>query len=87
MSAEQVKDIIGKAVVEADYRKLLFSQPEKALEGYDLTEEERASLLALEEDAFDAFASELEERVSKGFDPTPFVPGAEFFIGRLVVRM
>jgi hypothetical protein len=65
MSKESVKQIIGRALTESDYRELLFGDPEKALEGYDLTEEEAAALNGLEQGRFDAMAGELEERVSK----------------------
>jgi hypothetical protein len=65
MSKESVVEVITKALVDADFRSQLLAEPEAALAGYDLTEEERASLSALEEDALDQFASEVEERVSK----------------------
>jgi hypothetical protein len=65
MSQETVIEVIRKALVDEKFRSQLFSDPGAALSGYDLTEEERASLSALEEEAFDAFASEIEERVSK----------------------
>ena len=87
MSAEQVCEVIGKAVVDGDYRKLLFGEPDKALEGYELTEEERASLLSLKEDTFDAFASELEERVSKGVEPSPFMPELKLIKANDIARL
>lgn len=65
MSAEDVKHIIGRAVLEAEYRELLFSDPDAALEGYDLTEEEREALKKFERGAFDELAGELEERMSR----------------------
>ena len=65
MSQETVVEVITKVLVDAEFRSQLFAEPGAALSGYDLTEEERASLSALQEDAFDAFASEVEERVSK----------------------
>ena len=65
MSLESVQTIIGRAVMEAEYRELLFSEPDKALEGYELTEEEAAALKGLERKRFDAVAGELEERISR----------------------
>ena len=65
MSLESVQTIIGRAVMEAEYRELLFSEPDKALEGYELTEEEAAALKGLERENFDAVAGELEERISR----------------------
>ena len=65
MSMETVKQVIGRAVIEKEYRELLFSEPEKALAEYDLSEEEVASLVGMEREAFDATANELEERISR----------------------
>ena len=65
MSAETVTKIIGRAVNEPEYRELLFSDPAKALEGYELTEEESAGLKGLSREGFDAVANELGERVSR----------------------
>jgi hypothetical protein len=65
MSQETVVEVITKALVDTEFRSQLLAEPAAALSGYDLTEEERESLTALQEDAFDAFASEVEERVSK----------------------
>lgn len=65
MSQETVTKVITKALLDDEFRSQLFSDPDEALSGYDLTEEERASLSALQEDAFDAFASEIEERISR----------------------
>ena len=65
MSLETVKEIIGKAVIDIEFRTLLDSDPDKALQGYELTGEERASLEGLKADKFDTVASELGERVSR----------------------
>lgn len=65
MSLESLQTIIGRAVMEPEYRDLLFSDPEAALEGYELSEEEKAALKGLELETFDEVASELEERISK----------------------
>ena len=87
MSQKVVEEVIGKAVVDAEFRSQLFSNPEAALSGYDLTEEERASLSALEADVFEAFAAEVEERISKGVQPSPFLPGLEFIRPNDVTRL
>ena len=58
MSLEDVQTIIGRALTEAEYRELLFSEPEKALEGYELSEKEAAALKGLEREKFDAVAAE-----------------------------
>jgi phage replication-related protein YjqB (UPF0714/DUF867 family) len=65
MSTESVKEIIGKAVADGEYRELLFSEADKALEGYELTEEESTALKGLDREKFDTVATELEERISR----------------------
>ena len=65
MSIENVQTIIGRAVMEPEYRDLLFSEPDKALDGYELTDDESAALKGLEREKFDAVASELEDRISR----------------------
>lgn len=85
MSVESVETIISRAVTEPEYRELLFNEPDKALEGYELTEEEAASLKELEREKFDAVLGELEDRISRGgivirgsdrmFTPQPEPPG------------
>lgn len=66
MSTEAVHQVIGRAVTDAAFRKLLFADPEEALSQYDLTEEERAALAELEEEAVSAFGNQLSERITKG---------------------
>jgi len=78
MSLESVQTIIGRAVTEPKYRELLFSEPEKALEGYELTKEEAAALKGVEQEKFDAVVGELEERISKVSDPLSV--GKEFLL-------
>jgi hypothetical protein len=65
MSTEIVKQIIGRAVTEPEYRELLFTNPSQALIGYDLTEQEADELKRVNREQFDAVAGELGERVSR----------------------
>ncbi len=65
MSKENVQTIIGRAILEPDFRTLLFTEPAKALEGYKLTTEETTSLKNLDREKFDLAANEVEERISK----------------------
>jgi hypothetical protein len=65
MTIENVQTIIGRAMVEPEYRELLFSDPDKALDGYDLTQEEIQALKSLENDKVELVGNELEERVSR----------------------
>ncbi len=65
MSKENVQTIIGRAILEPDFRTLLFTEPAKALEGSELTAEETSSLKNLNRENFDQAAGEVEERISK----------------------
>ena len=69
MSQAVVMEIIGKAIDDKNFRKKLFKHPDKALKGYDLTDEERASLSDLDENNFDDFAGGLGDRTTKGMIP------------------
>lgn len=65
MSQEGIKQVIGRAVADAEFKKLLFSDPAAALQGFDLTEEEAAGLKKLPHADFDKLMSDVETRVSK----------------------
>lgn len=65
MSEQSVHFIIGRAVVDPEFRELLFSNPEKAIEGFELTERESAAMMELDREEFDAASSEIEERISR----------------------
>ena len=65
MSIENIKLIVGRAIVEPEFRELLFSDLDKALAGYELTAEEAAMLKALPREGFEAVAGNLEERISR----------------------
>ena len=65
MSVEGVKQVIGRAVVDEEFRTLLFDKPGEALGGFELTDEERTRLQTITRDEFDKVTSEVEERVSR----------------------
>ena len=65
MSKEAVESVIGKAILDAEFRKALFADPEKALAGYDLTETEKAQLKGLPSETLDAMSHTLDARASK----------------------
>lgn len=69
MSDTAVKEIIDRAAKDEAYRKLLLTDPNKALEGYKLSDEDRKILEGLTEDTFDEFAGGLGDRTTKGFMP------------------
>ncbi|MCA9920745.1 MAG: Franean1_4349 family RiPP [Anaerolineales bacterium] len=67
--SDALEQVVTKAVNDKTFRQLLLNDPQKALEGYDVTDEERKLLAALTEDTFDAFAGNLGSRDTKGFMP------------------
>jgi hypothetical protein len=64
MSLGVVQKILGRMVAEREFRILVFTDPDKALAGYDLTEREIKTLKGLSREKFDAAAANLDERVS-----------------------
>ena len=65
MSEETVKEVIIKAVSDPEFRELLFSNPVKALEGFDLKEEEVEALKQIDMGSFEEYFMELGERTSR----------------------
>lgn len=65
MSKEAVEAIIGKAVLDGQFREALFAEPEEVLAEYDLAEEEVAALRAIDFETMESFAGTLDERISK----------------------
>jgi hypothetical protein len=65
MSQQAVQNLIGRAVMDKTFRELLFSDPDKAFKGYDLTEEEKTILRNLDADEVAGFAGKLDERITK----------------------
>lgn len=63
MSLENVQNVIGLATVDRAFRDKLFSNPDEALKGHDLTPEEVSCLKALSREKFDAVSGELEEQI------------------------
>lgn len=69
MSETTVKEIVNRAIEDEAFRTLLFSNPQSALESYDLTDEEREMLKNLDEGQLDKFAGGLGDRSTKGWVP------------------
>ena len=65
MSRQVVQSLIGRAVMDQEFRELLFSDPDKTFEGLDLTEEEKTLLRNLDPDEVADFAGKLDERITK----------------------
>jgi len=67
MSKEAVQAVISKAVSDDKFRETLFASPDKALQGYDLTEDEVAALKKIDAETMQSLAGDLDERISKAF--------------------
>lgn len=65
MSREAVEAVVGKAVLDSQFRQALFANPEGALAEYDLSEKEVAALKAIDYETVESFAGTLDERISK----------------------
>jgi hypothetical protein len=66
MSQSPLKDVLERAIDDADFRQLLFHNPDEALKDYNLSEDDRKKLSKLDEDNFDDFAGPLSGRTTKG---------------------
>lgn len=71
MSKEIVGEILTKVITDKGYRRLLFSNTDETLAGYDLTERETSALKKIDRVTFDTAAAAIEDRVLKtGEDPS-----------------
>ena len=66
MTREAVESVIGRAVLDGEFRDALFADPDEALGGYELAEEEVAGLKSLDAETMESLAGALDERISKG---------------------
>lgn len=64
--SEALEQVVSKAVSDQAFRNLLLTNPAQALEGYDVTAEERAMLEGLTAETFDSFAGQLGDRQTQG---------------------
>ena len=56
MSRDALEAVIGRAVIDEEFRLALFADPDSALAGYALTDGELAALRTLDAENLDAFA-------------------------------
>jgi hypothetical protein len=66
MSHKAVEDIISRAVVDTQFREQLFSAPDQALAGHDLTADEKKALTEMSREKFDSSLGQLEELAVSG---------------------
>jgi hypothetical protein len=60
MSKEAFEAAIGKTIVEAEFRDLLLADPDQALAGFDLTEEEVSILKKIDSETLELLSSTLD---------------------------
>ena len=76
MSRQVLEAVIGRAVLDKDFRVTLFVEPEVALIEYELTEEELAALKKMDAESLDACGETIGRRVAPDRYP-PLLPGSE----------
>ena len=59
MSKEIMECVIGKAVLEAEFRDALLANPDQALAAFDLSEAEKSSLKRMDSETLEALARAL----------------------------
>lgn len=64
--SDALDQVVAKAVKDSSFRQLLITNPNEALKGFAITDEERTMLEGLNEDNFDKFAGGLGDRETKG---------------------
>jgi hypothetical protein len=74
MSHNNVEQIISRAVVDEQFRELLFTSPNEALAGHDLTADERQALQGLSREKFDNALGDLTLASVTGGAGTPTTP-------------
>ena len=67
MSKQGVGIIIGRAVVDKKYRKLLENNPHDAFEGYELTGEEKQALAGIDYQTLDKLADSVDRRLQSWY--------------------
>jgi hypothetical protein len=65
MSREAFEAVIGKAAVEAEFCDLLLADPDQALAGFDLTEEEVSILKKIDSETLESLGCTLDACIRK----------------------
>jgi hypothetical protein len=63
VSRRDLEAIIGRAIIDTEFRLLLFADPDSALAGYNLTEAELAALKSVDAENMDACAEGVGRRI------------------------
>ena len=65
MSKNTMKAVIGKAMLDTEFRNALLADSDMALAPFDLTEAEKANLKKIDSETLDTFAQMMETFVNK----------------------
>jgi hypothetical protein len=65
MAKEAVEAVIGKILLDAEFRLSLLADPDQALAGFDLTQGEKARLKNMDSETLESLAKTLEVRIRK----------------------
>lgn len=65
MSKEAVEAVVGRAVLDSEFRERLMADPNQALAGYDLAGADLEVFKNVGAESIEAFAGDLDERISK----------------------
>jgi hypothetical protein len=77
MSRHTLEAIIGRAILDQEFRFALFADPEAALAGYELAREEMAVLKLLDAESLDACGDSVGRRVAVALRPLQVDRGAD----------
>ena len=67
MAQKVVAVVVGRAVVDEHYRRLLKNDPHAAFEGYELTGEEMQALAGIDHRTLDKLAESVTDRMKHWF--------------------
>lgn len=63
MSKKGVAIVIGRAAIDDCYRNYLKEHPHEALDGYELSREERAAIAGIDHKSLDKFSNDVGKRL------------------------
>jgi hypothetical protein len=69
MSQRELEAVIGRAIVDQEFRMALFANPTAALAGYELTEAEVAALRSVDAESLDECSSNIARRIPTTVQP------------------
>ena len=68
LDVHSAQSVVGRAILDPAYREQLVDDPERALEGYEITSEEREALLSIDMAELDRIAEDFVNRFSTSED-------------------